>query len=98
MFFKILRFFNIPDSLTLRQFSSQYGESLISGVCQYPDVPHNLIRSQETVLKTSDVPPPHTSPVLIDTFNFQGAVTNAYWPWLCDQGVGSRRLSNERVH
>lgn len=34
---------------------------------------------------------------LIDTFNFQGAVS-LYWTWLCNQGAGSRRLSNERVH
>ena len=37
-------------------------------------------------------------PALIDTFNFRGAVTKAYWLWLCNQEVDSRRLSNERVH
>lgn len=46
-------------------------------------------------LKTTQALSP---PVLIDTFNFQGAVTEAYWPWLCNQGAGSQRLSNERVH
>lgn len=36
--------------------------------------------------------------VLIDTFNFQGDVTEAYWPWFCNQGADSQRLSNEGVH
>lgn len=61
----------------------------------WPRSVYNALCGRQKDLNTS---PAFSLPVLIDTFNFQGAVTKAHWPWLCNQGACSQRLSNERVH